>query len=84
MIKAMQYLGFGVNSEAIEVWLGDDFQTHIPSINRIYFMAGDRYAEVSAGVGDWILKDDRSDGFEVVRREVYEWARSHTNPLEIR
>lgn len=50
----IQYLGFAVNGEACERFLGDAFETHLPSTDQIVFNTP--FGEVVCGVGTWIVQ----------------------------
>ena len=52
MTDRIQYFGFDVNGRECEVFLGDSFETHLPSRDQIIFR--DAGGEVVVNVGDWI------------------------------
>jgi hypothetical protein len=50
----MQYLGFDVNGEECERFLGEAFESHLPSRDEIAVRTPS--GEVVASVGDWLVR----------------------------
>ena len=53
-IEAIQFLGFDVNGEECELFIGDSFESHIPSQNKIEIRTLE--GPITASAGDWIIK----------------------------
>lgn len=53
-IEAVQFLGFDQNAEEVEIFLGDSFETHLPSTNQVVVRTLE--GELTASSGDWIIK----------------------------
>lgn len=51
IVDAIQYLGFAVNGRECEVFLGDEFNSHIPTRDLIELMNG-----VTCSAGSWIVR----------------------------
>jgi hypothetical protein len=54
VIEAIQYLGFDVNGEECELFLGDSFWTHLPSQNKLEIRTLE--GPITASEGDWIIR----------------------------
>lgn len=54
VIEAIQYLGFDANGEECELFLGDDFWTHLPSQNKLEIRTLE--GPIMASKGDWIIR----------------------------
>src|SRR5664279_1462848 len=54
-MSSIEYLGFDINGGACEIFLGDAFETHLPSRNRIVLHS--RLGEQEAAPGDVLKKD---------------------------
>jgi hypothetical protein len=54
VIEAVQFNGFDENAEEVELFLGDDFVSHLPSKNQLLVQTLE--GELTASVGDWIIK----------------------------
>lgn len=52
-VEAIQYQGFDVNGRECEIFAGDQFETHLPSVNRIEI----RPFGEQITVGEWLVKD---------------------------
>jgi hypothetical protein len=53
-IEAVQYLGFGVNGGECELFIGDSFESHIPSQDKIEIRTLE--GPITASKGDFIIK----------------------------
>ena len=54
VVNAIQYLGFEVNGEECEVFIGDAFETHVPSEDKIEIRTLE--GPLTASRGDWIIQ----------------------------
>jgi hypothetical protein len=54
MNDTIEYLGFDVNGRECEIFLGDAFETHLPSRNRI--VLNTPVGEQQAAPGDTLVK----------------------------
>lgn len=57
--EAIQYLGFDVNGEECELFLGDAFWTHLPSRNKLEIRTSK--GPIIANEGDWIIRGLKGD-----------------------
>jgi hypothetical protein len=60
-IEAVQYLGFETNGEECELFLGDDFETHLPSQNQIAIRTLE--GELTASKGDWLIRGVKGEHY---------------------
>ena len=54
-MSTIQYLGFDVNGRECEIFLGDAFETHLPSRNRI--VVNTPRGEQEAAPGDLLISN---------------------------
>lgn len=54
IIEYVQYRGFEDNAEEVELFLGDDFVSHLPSLNQILVTTLE--GELAASPGDYIIR----------------------------
>jgi hypothetical protein len=69
VIEAVQYLGFNANGEECELFLGDDFETHVPSEDKIVVRTLE--GELTASKGDWIIKGVQGE-FYPCKPDIFE------------
>jgi hypothetical protein len=69
-VGAVQYLGFEENGEECERFLGDSFETHLPSEDKIVFC--NLEGETTASKGDWLINGLLSELFWHREPDVFE------------
>lgn len=62
-IEYVQYLGFEENGEEVELFLGDDFVTHLPSVNQI--LVATLEGELAASAGDYVIRGVNGEHYPV-------------------
>ena len=60
-IEAVQYLGFEQNGEECELFLGDDFESHLPSENKILVRTLE--GELTASAGDFLIRGVKGEHY---------------------
>lgn len=53
-VEALQYLGFEANGEECERFVGDTFETHLPSTDQLVIRTLE--GEITASKGDYIIR----------------------------
>lgn len=54
VIQALQYLGFDENGEECELFIGDSFESHLPSRNQLVIRTLE--GDLTASSGDYIIR----------------------------
>lgn len=69
-IEAVQFLGFDVNGEECERFLGNSFETHLPNRNEIVVRTV-HGEEAVIRVGDWIIPDGKPGTFYPCKPDIF-------------
>jgi hypothetical protein len=65
----VQYLGFDTNGKECELFIGDTFESHIPSQDQIRIRTLE--GPITASKGDWIIKGVQGE-FYPCKPDIFE------------
>lgn len=69
VIEAVQYLGYDTNGEECELFIGDSFESHIPTQDKIEIRTLE--GPITASKGDWIIKGVQGE-FYPCKPDIFE------------